>query len=69
MKLITPEAAKRCEEQLTPEQLRAVREEDERMAARRLAQLRKRMNGNGDMDDVNLAFLADVTHSHKKGFD
>lgn len=69
MSLITPEAAKRCEEQLTPEQLRSVREVEERLAAHRLAQLRKRMNAQGDMDDINFALMADASNAHKRGFE
>lgn len=69
MSLITPNAAKRCEDQLTLEQLRAVREVEERLAAHRLAQLRKRMNAHGDMDDINFALTADATAAHKRGFE
>ena len=69
MSMITPEAAKRCEDALTSEQLHAVREVEALLLERRLNTLRRRMSGDSDQDDILLAFEADACHAHKRGFE
>ena len=61
----------RCRERLashTPaETLEMLRQQLLAAQVRKAAMLKRKMDG--DMSDVDFAFEADATHSHKKGFE
>jgi len=66
--MITPQAHQRLAAHTLAEQLAAMREVEERLLAYKLAKLRQRRE-NHDQDDITLAFEADASNSHKRGFE
>jgi len=69
MTMITPQTMQRCAAHTLQEQLASMREVEELLLARRLAKLKKLSGGSDEWDSVNLAFEADATHQHKRGFE